>query len=365
MFASQSGTRQAPLSPTSNRRAAQGPPLSLDDLNAFNPSRAPATTGSASKAQTIDYQAQSWQKELEEQDKLLIQPIPEKEKELPHYFFGQGYKEEAKQDPLPMDGYEDAGLDHQIYPRGLDVHAYQEEGAPPTRPLRDMNVHNVTGIAEGSDQSKEAPSIMDDRIRFASSFLEVKRGEGQGGCSSIRRETNMSGPEDPMSPMTITVFGFPPSGASAVLGSFRDFGEIISQEPIPPPGANWLSLTYATRWEGLKALARNGSLMGGWMVGVVEGIRGSGRADPQLSSSFSCSATSIHSAYGDIRRLGPTTTPFGPSTTSRLVPNRSALRPIPTDMGVSSRDRMKGTESVQSVEGPGVVDYITDALFKW
>lgn len=252
----------------------------------------------------------------------------------------------------------------------MDVHAYQDEDAPPTRPLRDTNVLNVTGIAQGQDQSKDAPSIMDDRIRFASSFLgSSKWGEGRGGLSNAslaaQREAEFSDSTDPMSPMTVTVFGFPPSAASAVLASFRDFGEILSQEPVPPPGANWLSLTYATRWEGLKALARNGSLMGGWMVGVSEGIKGSGRMDPHLSSDLSSSTSPLLPAYGDIRRMGSATSSFGSDTSARLVPNRSALRPIPTDMGVSSRDRMKGTESVKSVEGPGVVNYVADALFKW
>jgi hypothetical protein len=75
---------------------------------------------------------------------------------------------------------------------------------------------------------------------------------------------------------TVTVFGFPPQAASIILSRFREFGQVDSYA-LPSAGANWMTITYRTRWQAQRALGKNATLvggdgsLGGWMVGVTLG----------------------------------------------------------------------------------------------
>jgi hypothetical protein len=79
----------------------------------------------------------------------------------------------------------------------------------------------------------------------------------------------------------VTVFGFPPDRASAVLSEFSTIGQIVLSTTAFP-GGNWMHLTFATHAEAQQALYWNGRvLFGTLMIGVLPY---SPAADASLSS---------------------------------------------------------------------------------
>ncbi|XP_023322548.1 nucleoporin NUP53 isoform X2 [Eurytemora carolleeae] len=72
---------------------------------------------------------------------------------------------------------------------------------------------------------------------------------------------------DPLS-LWVTVFGFPPSAASYIISQLSNCGTILQH--ILPPNANWMHIRFQTRLQARKALAKNGSVLGGTiMVGLA------------------------------------------------------------------------------------------------
>lgn len=66
----------------------------------------------------------------------------------------------------------------------------------------------------------------------------------------------------------VTVFGFPPAAASAIVGQFSQVGHIVEHR-FPGQG-NWVNICYASKLDARRALSYNGKILGGHtMVGVV------------------------------------------------------------------------------------------------
>lgn len=66
----------------------------------------------------------------------------------------------------------------------------------------------------------------------------------------------------------VTVFGFPPAAASAVLAQFSQLGHIVEHR-FPGQG-NWVNLCYQTRLDARRALSYHGNMFPSHvMVGVV------------------------------------------------------------------------------------------------
>lgn len=66
----------------------------------------------------------------------------------------------------------------------------------------------------------------------------------------------------------VTVFGFPPAAASAVLAQFSQLGHIVEHR-FPGQG-NWVNLCYQTRLDARRALSYNGKVLPSHvMVGVL------------------------------------------------------------------------------------------------
>lgn len=67
----------------------------------------------------------------------------------------------------------------------------------------------------------------------------------------------------------VTVFGFPPAAASAVLAQFSQLGHIVEHR-FPGQG-NWVNLCYQTRLDARRALSYNGKVLPSHvMVGVIQ-----------------------------------------------------------------------------------------------
>lgn len=72
-------------------------------------------------------------------------------------------------------------------------------------------------------------------------------------------------------PCAVTVFGFAPHQAASVLSKFHSFGEILSREDGASESgatANWVHLLYRTPVAASMAIAQNGRIIGGTMIGV-------------------------------------------------------------------------------------------------
>ncbi|ORX86015.1 MPPN-domain-containing protein [Basidiobolus meristosporus CBS 931.73] len=68
---------------------------------------------------------------------------------------------------------------------------------------------------------------------------------------------------------SVVVFGFPPSATSLILSQFRSYGDVTSYE-MSPSGGNWMTITYTSRWQAHRALAKNGKIFNNSvMIGVV------------------------------------------------------------------------------------------------
>jgi hypothetical protein len=72
--------------------------------------------------------------------------------------------------------------------------------------------------------------------------------------------------ESPSQLHTVTVFGFPPDKASAIVRKFRQFGEVLRRED---GGPNWVHLSYTSPVDARMALNQNGRIVEGVMVGVL------------------------------------------------------------------------------------------------
>ncbi|KAK9767651.1 Nucleoporin nup35 [Basidiobolus ranarum] len=95
-------------------------------------------------------------------------------------------------------------------------------------------------------------------------------------ASTIARENEFSHTsrmdQDRSMPLTsnsVVVFGFPPSATSLILSQFRSYGDVVSYE-MSPSGGNWMTITYTSRWQAHRALAKNGKIFNNSvMIGVV------------------------------------------------------------------------------------------------
>ncbi|KAJ1954478.1 hypothetical protein IWQ62_005750, partial [Dispira parvispora] len=139
---------------------------------------------------------------------------------------------------------------------------------PPATTLDDLATHTTT---QGSDQSAVAANDLP-----ANSTVPPSTG------SSFAR-SNLTGPVPDTVYSTVpiqsleqhgykvTVFGFPPTAAQAVLQYFQAFGQVITCT-VPTDNANYVTLVYAQPEEAHKALLCNGQIIGdNVMLGVKAG----------------------------------------------------------------------------------------------
>jgi len=63
----------------------------------------------------------------------------------------------------------------------------------------------------------------------------------------------------------VTVFGFPPEKASAIINRFQKHGEIVKRIP----GNNWVDIYYKQPMHVNLALTLNGKMIDGLMIGVI------------------------------------------------------------------------------------------------
>lgn len=134
-----------------------------------------------------------------------------------------------------------------------------ERHGPPKQGLFDTienkRLGNATLNSSAGDLSgfNESFSKMNDSINFNQSLNE-----------SIRSSTRNEGNET----LWVTVFGFPPSALSVVLGHFANFCSIIDKK-IPTQG-NWVHLKLGSFIDVRKALSYNGKCISNTvMIGVM------------------------------------------------------------------------------------------------
>nr|CCA17800.1 conserved hypothetical protein [Albugo laibachii Nc14] len=105
----------------------------------------------------------------------------------------------------------------------------------------------------------------------------------------------------------VTVFGFPVASKVMILTYFGNVGELVDTRDYGGK-ANWIHIRYRTCLQAEKALSSDGSMIGGFMVGVKKcystGIDSSCSAYPSNSSQFTHTQTNeydvIDSSDADI-----------------------------------------------------------------
>ncbi|XP_046668686.1 nucleoporin NUP35 isoform X2 [Homalodisca vitripennis] len=120
----------------------------------------------------------------------------------------------------------------------------------------------------------------------------------------------------------VTVFGFPLSAASSILGQFSQVGHILEHR-FPGQG-NWVNICYTSKLDARRALSYNGKILGGHtMIGVVPCRDNSqpGSALRDMTNVLSGSGTPTTPKSPQVSRLSqqrrllnsPCPSPFAPS----------------------------------------------------
>lgn len=193
----------------------------------------------------------------------------------------------------------------------------------------------------------------------------------------------------------VTVFGFPTSLQTSVLSSFSNIAPIIYNSLSPnssnskdtgaeqPAGANWVTIGYEHEWAALRALRRNGEVLGGnLMIGVKT-------ADGALPTSLVSSAptgflalpSTASASNGESSQPPTTTTTLGqpipvlPASQAWLANKKpagpAALTGTPGGKNGTSRLAELGrfdpkaaqAQASEQKQGGGVVSTISNLIF--
>lgn len=155
-------------------------------------------------------------------------------------------RRQAMRKPGPSQGGLDLGA-----PRGLDL----------SSPLV------LSGSGSGSGGREEDNGV----------FGEGGRGRGRRGEAGPMGVTAAVQLVHVKSPW-VTVFGFPPAAAFAVLRHFQGFGEVHERRG---DSGNWMHILYNTKVEASRAIAQNGQLIAVGDIRVMVGVKAC--SDPSLA----------------------------------------------------------------------------------
>lgn len=126
--------------------------------------------------------------------------------------------------------------------------------------------HHYNNLPSGPSSSSTAPTATSPTSAQAANGAQTSGATNAHGASQSCK---------------ITVFGFNPSLLSSVLQYFSAIAPVVYNSSsdtspthdagtaAPPPGANWVTIGYENEWSALRALRRNGEVLGGnTMIGV-------------------------------------------------------------------------------------------------
>jgi hypothetical protein len=99
---------------------------------------------------------------------------------------------------------------------------------------------------------------------------------------------------DNVSHKCVTIFGFPPDSASAILTHFSNIGTIAQYNLAG--NSNWMILEYENELSAQMALSKNGTIFGDIMVGVVPSKQTHFRGDVSSNQSLSTIISPIRSS---------------------------------------------------------------------
>ena len=173
---------------------------------------------------------------------------------------------------------------------------YMDEDAPPTDSLVESENDAIPASSTPVYMSSPPPSS------------SMKRRELPGMDSSPLPATatasSQSNPaataSDPKQIYKLTLFGFPPSMQSSIISHFASISPIVynstgssgAGEAASPTGSNWVTIGYDNEWSALRALRRNGDVLGGnCMIGVKWAEGGSSSSAPLSSAAAAENAT--------------------------------------------------------------------------
>ena len=187
-----------------------------------------------------------------------------------------------------------------------------EEDAPPTDTLDEFDDGPSGGNNAGAYVGSPPASSAAVHSSHAQTSTSASAGTAvvNAGPSSNAPTANGSGTGNGQQQHPVyklTIFGFPPSSSSSIVSHFSSIGNVVynslsdssasaststatsgSSESDRPSGANWLTIGYDSEWSALRALRRNGEVLGGnCMIGVKWA---EGSAAPSASASASASS---------------------------------------------------------------------------
>uniref|UniRef100_A0A1B6DPH9 Nucleoporin NUP35 n=1 Tax=Clastoptera arizonana TaxID=38151 RepID=A0A1B6DPH9_9HEMI len=157
-------------------------------------------------------------------------------------------------------------------------------GSPKKTPRQ---VHFATNVTNNSMTQKVSPApefmprIQSISTRNEKTSIEKTRGPPTVGLFDTLETTIVRTPQHNISSSPVitsddkfqkinwvTVFGFPPSTASSIIGHFSKLGHVIDQ--VYTEFGNWVHLCYSSKMEAKRALSYNGRIIAeNIMIGVV------------------------------------------------------------------------------------------------
>lgn len=258
---------------------------------------------------------------------------------------------------------------------------YMEEDAPPVDTLDDFdNDAGVPYIASPPPQQTQpapmaagsmSPSKRRDVALPNGPTSSFGSGQAQNGSASSSSNT-----------YKLIVFGFPPNLQSSVLKDFASIAPLAYnsiQDPSPSAnavGSNWFTIAYDNEWAALRALRKNGDIVGDSMIGVK--WADASRALDSLSSDL-VPASQQQQQQQQSSSLPRSSTTSNLGTPATVLPASQAFLPKPNqngaamkksatlnkinDMGKIDPSIFKQPDQTQQKQGGGVVGTLTNLIF--
>jgi len=150
----------------------------------------------------------------------------------------------------------------------------------------------------------------------------------------------------------VTVWGFPPSAASFIVQQMSGCGTVLQH--VMTPNSNWMHVRFQTRLQASKAVAKNGSVIGGTIMVGVSPCRDESVLDQLNSSCLDTSSATAGGANASVASLGS-----GLNNTPRTIrPLTQAYKDAQNDSKV-----VPGTNTPN--KSTGMVSKAMEYMFGW
>ena len=258
-----------------------------------------------------------------------------------------------------------------------------DEDAPPTDTLDEFDDGPGAAVGAGSAAAGAANHINSPPTTSSALAPASRSGPSMTSPQSQNQQlpngSSSSSSQQHQQMYKITIFGFPSNLSNSILSHFQNIGNVVYNsldassssssnqrvtggEPDQPQGANWVTIGYESEWSALRALRRNGEILGGTcMIGVrwADGTPSS-TSSSSNTVAFPGSSSNEQQSEHHQQQTQPTVSAstarqstFG--TPARVLPASAAWKPN-TAAGASQSPSKASTVSRISELGSGRMD---------